>query len=214
MSKIRILIADDHQLIRNGLRVLLGSLPEVEVVGEAGTGEQAIEQAAAVEPDVILMDIHMPGTSGIDATRRILASAPRTGIVMLTMLEDDDLIFAAIRAGAIGYILKSAEQSQIVQAVQSAANGEALFSPAIAKRLIRFFAGARAELPAQTFPELTDREREILSLIAQGLSNAEIADRLTLSVKTVHNHTSHIFNKLQVTDRAKAIVRARQAGLG
>jgi DNA-binding NarL/FixJ family response regulator len=133
---------------------------------------------------------------------------------MLTMLEDDDLIFAAIRAGAIGYILKSAEQSQIVRAVQSAANGEALFSPAIAKRLIRFFAGARAELPAQTFPELTDREREILSLIAQGLSNAEIADRLTLSVKTVHNHTSHIFNKLQVTDRAKAIVRARQAGLG
>jgi len=214
MSKIRILIADDHQLIRNGLRVLLGSLPEVEVVGEASTGEQAIEQAAAVEPDVILMDIHMPGTSGIDATRRILASAPRTGIVMLTMLEDDDLIFAAIRAGAIGYILKSAEQSQIVRAVQSAANGEALFSPAIAKRLIRFFAGARAELPAQTFPELTDREREILSLIAQGLSNAEIADRLTLSVKTVHNHTSHIFNKLQVTDRAKAIVRARQAGLG
>lgn len=213
-ERIRILVADDHTLFRDGLRALFASLPDLEVVGEAATGEQAVAQAAALQPDVILMDLQMPGVNGIQATRRILHTSPRIGIIVVTMFEDDDSVFAAMRAGARGYILKGADQADILRAIRAVASGDALFSAAIAQRMINYFAAPRPALPPQVFPELTDREREVLGLIAQGDNNAEIAERLTLSPKTVRNHVSNIFSKLQVADRAQAIVRAREAGLG
>jgi DNA-binding NarL/FixJ family response regulator len=210
---IRILIADDHTLFRDGLRALLGSILDADVVGEAATGEEAVARAAELAPDVILMDIQMPDVNGIEATRRILENNPNVGIVVLTMFEDDDSVFAAMRAGARGYILKGADQNEMLRAIRAVASGEALFGPAIANRLIAFFAGKQSSPPVP-FPDLTDREREILDLIATGQSNAEIADLLFLSPKTVRNHISSIFSKLQVADRAQAIVRAREAGLG
>lgn len=160
------------------------------------------------------MDVHLPDLSGIEVTRKMVEANSGAKIVMLTMLEDDDVIFAAMRAGAIGYLLKSADQDQIRRAIQAAAHGEAIFSPPIAQRLIRYFAAARTELPEQDFPKLTEREREILNLIAQGQDNGEIATQLVLSIRTVQNHVSSIFSKLQVATRAQAIVRARRAGLG
>jgi DNA-binding NarL/FixJ family response regulator len=214
MNKIRVLIADDHPLIRNSLRTILAPVSDIEVIDEASMGKEAMAKAATLHPDVIVMDIHLPDVSDIEATRRILQSGLHTAIVMLTMLEDDDVIFAAMRAGAIGYILKSADEQQIVRAIHAAANGEALFSPAVAKRLLRFFSAMRTEEAEVTFPELAEREREILNLIAQGFNNTEIAERLVLSIKTVQNHVSIIFDKLQVADRAQTIVRAREAGLG
>jgi DNA-binding NarL/FixJ family response regulator len=214
MERIRILIADDHALFRDGLRALLTSLSDVEVVGESATGEDAIVQAATLQPDVILMDIQMPGLNGIEATRRILHTSPHIGIIVVTMFEDDDSVFGAMRAGARGYILKGAGQAEMMRAIRAVANGEALFSAGIAKRMMNFFALPKPALPAQSFPELTEREREILHLIAQGFNNTEIAERLVLAPKTIRNHISNIFNKLQVADRAQAIVRAREAGLG
>ncbi len=213
MSAIRILLADDHRLFLEGQIALLGSVPDTRVIGEAATGEEAIQRAAELQPDVLLMDIQMPGMNGIEATRRILQANPSVGVVVLTMFEDDDSVFAAMRAGARGYILKGADQSEMLRAVRAVASGEALFGPAIAARLIAFFAGTSAAPPVP-FPDLTDREREILGLIAAGRSNAEITSRLFLSPKTVRNHISNIFSKLQVADRAQAIVRAREAGLG
>lgn len=213
IDRIRILIADDHTLFREGLRSLFASLPDLEVVGEAATGEQAVEQAAALQPDVILMDIQMHGMNGIEATRRILHTSPHIGIIVVTMFEDDDSVFAAMRAGARGYILKGADQAEMLRAIRAVASGDALFSAAIAKRMINYFA-AKPALPAEIFPQLSDREREVLDLIAQGENNAEIAEHLSLSPKTVRNHVSNIFSKLQVADRAQAIVRAREAGLG
>jgi DNA-binding NarL/FixJ family response regulator len=210
-TPIRVLIADDHPLFRDGLRALLNSIPQTELVGEAADGEEVLNQAAALQPDVILMDIQMPGLNGVDATKQILRANPDIGIVVLTMFEDDDSVFAAMRAGARGYILKGADQTEILRAIGAAVRGEALFGASIAKRLTSFFS---ASVPAQAFPELTEREREILDLMAQGLNNIEIAERLVLSPKTVRNHTSNIFNKLQVTDRTHAIVLAREAGLG
>jgi DNA-binding NarL/FixJ family response regulator len=212
-SLIRVLIADDHTLFRDGLRALFASMPDAVVVGEAATGAEAITQAATLAPDVVLMDIQMPDTNGIEATRQILATNPRLGIVELTMFEDDDSVFAAMRAGARGYILKGADQAELRRAIHAVARGEALFGPAIAARLLTFFASSPTN-PPPVFPELTDREREILGLIASGRGNAEIADLLFLSPKTVRNHISSIFSKLQVADRAQAIVRAREAGLG
>ncbi|MBI5034045.1 MAG: response regulator transcription factor [Chloroflexi bacterium] len=214
MERIRILIADDHALFRDGIHALLASLSDVQVVGEASTGEDAIAQAATLQPDVILMDIQMPGINGIEATRRILHTSPHIGIIVVTMFEDDDSVFAAMRAGARGYILKGAGQAEMLRAIRAVATGEALFSAAIAKRMMNFFDMSKPALPAEIFPELTEREREILNWVAQGLNNIEIAERLTLSPKTVRNHVSNIFNKLQVADRAQAIVRAREAGLG
>lgn len=214
MDPIRILIADDHRLFREGLRALLGSIAGLEVVGEATTGGEAIRQAQALQPDVMLMDIQMPDMNGIDATRAITAASPHVGVLMVTMFEDDESVFAAMRAGARGYVLKGADQEEIVRVIQAVGRGEALFGPAIARRLTQFFAQPRPPLPAAVFPELSEREREILALIAQGLNNAEIAARLDLAVKTVRNHISNIFNKLQVVDRAQAIIRARQAGMG
>jgi DNA-binding NarL/FixJ family response regulator len=214
MDKIRILIADDHTLFRDGLRALLNSIPEMEVAGEASTGEEVISQAAALQPDVVLMDIQMPGVNGIQATRRIVSTSPHIGIIVVTMFEDDDSVFAAMRAGARGYILKGADQAEMLRAIRAVASGEALFGPAIAQRLMSFFSRPPSAALPTVFPELTDREREILNLIAQGYNNAEIAARLVLSPKTVRNHISNIFSKLQVADRAQAIIRARQAGLG
>jgi DNA-binding NarL/FixJ family response regulator len=213
-STIRILIADDHGVVREGLRAVLGPEPDMEVVGEAATGKDVVELAAELRPDVILMDIQMPGMNGIEATRRILEATPEVGVVVLTMFEDDDSVFSAMRAGARGYVLKGAPPSQILKVLRAVAGGEAYFGPEIARRLMDFFSAPKPASPEETFPELSAREVEILDLIAQGHSNAKIAGRLFLSPKTVGNHISHIFTKLQVADRAHAIIRAREAGLG
>jgi DNA-binding NarL/FixJ family response regulator len=216
MNPIRILIADDHTLFREGVRAILSAVPDVAVVGEAGAGAEAVALAAELLPDVILMDVQMPGLNGIEATRRIVERAPGVGIVVVTMLEDDDSVFAAMRAGARGYVLKGADRAEMLRAIRAVAHGEAMFGPAVARRLMGFFRdlGSMPGRAAQAFPELTEREREVLDLIAQGHSNAAIAERLSLSPKTVSNHVSNIFGKLHVADRAQAIVRARQAGMG
>lgn len=219
MDKISLLIADDEPSFRSGLRALLDSADDMTLAGEAVNGEEVVRLAAMLQPDVILMDIHMPdaagaGLNGIEAARRILRISPHIGILMLTMFEDDDSVFAAMRAGARGYLLKGALKAEMLRAIRAVASGEAIFSPAIAQRMMGYFANVRPTTTADIFPELTEREREILDLIAQHLSNSEIAERLTLSPKTVRNHISNIFDKLQVADRAEAILRAREAGLG
>jgi len=214
MEPIRVLIAEDNARFRNGLRALLSSAPGFELAGEVGTGEEAVTRARALQPDVVLMDLRMPGLDGIEATRRIVQDSPHIAVLALTMLEDDDSVFAAMRAGARGYLLKGTLKAEILRAIQGVASGEAIFGPAIARRLMQYFATARPPGLAQTFPELTEREGEILVLIAQGRPNPEIAERLCLSLKTVRNHVSNIFSKLQVADRAQAVVRAREAGLG
>lgn len=214
MDRIRVLIADDHPLFREGLHGLLESLADTEVVGEATTGAEAIREAKALQPDVILMDIKMPGSNGIEATRTIVAASPHISILMVTMLEDDESVFAAMRAGARGYVLKGANQAEILRAIRAVASGEAIFSPGIAKRVLGFFAAARPTISSRVFPELSERETELLALIAQGRSNQEIAEQLGLTLKTVRNHVSNIFSKLQVADRAQAVIRAREAGLG
>lgn len=213
MEPLRILIADDHPLFRNGMRTLLKAASDMEVVGVATNGDEAIALATSLQPDVILMDIRMPGVSGIEATRQIVATSPHIRILVVTMFEDDHSVFTALRAGARGYILKDADEEEILRAIRAVGRGEAIFSPAIAQRLIDFFAAPQPVLMPQIFPELTDREREILGLIAQGHSNSDIARRLSLSLKTVANHVSNIFSKLQVADRAQAIILAREAGL-
>ena len=218
MDTIRLLIADDHALFREGLRALFSALPDIEVVGEAADGATAVTQVDASQPDVVLMDINMPGVNGIEATRRILSNHPQLGIIMVTMLEDDASVFAAMRAGARGYVLKGAHHEEILQAIRAVAAGQAVFGPAIAVRMMNFFQGLnaapRSENTAQSFPELTEREREVLKLMAQGVSNKAIAEKLVISMKTVSNHITNIFSKLQVADRAQAILRARDAGLG
>lgn len=214
MDKISVLIADDHADFREGLQALLESAAGLELVGEATTGDEAVGLAARLQPDVILMDINMPGLNGIEAARRILHTSPHISILMLTMFEDDDSVFAAVRAGARGYLLKGARKAEILRAIHGVSSGEAIFGPAIARRLIHFFSGPRPATPPQVFPELTVREREILDLMAQHLTNAEIAERLVISQKTVRNQVSNILSKLQVVDRAQAIIKARDAGLG
>jgi DNA-binding NarL/FixJ family response regulator len=213
-STIRIVIADDHGVVREGLRAVLGSEPDMEVVGEAATGKEVLERATEARPDVILMDIQMPDLNGIEATRRILEASPDVGVVVLTMFEDDDSVFSAMRAGARGYVLKGAPPSEILKVLRAVAGGEAHFGPEIARRLMSFFSVPEAASPEESFPELTSREREILDLIARGHTNTKIAARLFVSPKTVGNHISHIFTKMQVADRAHAIIRAREAGLG
>jgi DNA-binding NarL/FixJ family response regulator len=210
---VRVIVADDHAVFRHGLRALLDSEPDIALIGEAASGRGAVEMCLKLGPDVVLMDLQMPGINGIEATRRILQTSPHVGIVVLTMFEDDDSVFSAMRAGARGYILKGAEPSEILEVLRAVAKGEAHFGPEIARRITGFFSTLRTD-PAEAFPELTAREREILDLIARGHGNQEIARRLFLSPKTVRNHISHIFAKLQVADRAHAIVRARDAGLG
>lgn len=214
MDKTRILIAEDSAPFRQGLRNLLQSVDEVEVVGEAISGEETIQRANQLQPDVILMDVQMPGVNGIEATRQIIFASPHIGILMLTMFEDDESVFAALQAGARGYLLKGALKAEIVRAIRGVASGEAIFGPTIAKRLMQYFAAPKPAAPPQAFPELSDREREILNLIAQHYTNVEIAERLHLAPKTVRNHVSNIFSKLQAADRAQAIMRAREAGFG
>ena len=210
---IRILIADDHSFYREGVRVMLEAMREAEVVGEATTGDEAVALAGTLQPDVVLMDIKMPGMNGIDATRAILHTSPHIGVLIVTMFDDDDSVFAALRAGARGYLLKDARLDDLIRCVTAVHRGEAIFSPAIARRMIQYFSTPRTPVPPQLFPELTEREREVLTLIAQGLSNEAIAARLVLSLKTVRNHVSNILSKLQVNDRTQAIIRARDAGL-
>jgi len=220
MNAIRILIADDHPVFRFGLRALLNAMPDTEVVGEVTAGDEVIALAPALRPDVILMDINMPGVNGIEATRRIREANFDIRILIVTMLEDDS-VFAAMRAGAHGYVVKGAEPAEVLRAIRAVADGEAIFSPGIAERLIHYFATPPAATSDVTrsaadpiFPDLTEREREVLGLIAQGLTNTAIAERLVLSPKTIRNYITEIFSKLQVADRAQAIIRARNAGLG
>ena len=216
-ERIRVLVADDHPVFRRGMRAILGAEPDTELVGEATDGEEAIARALELRPDVILMDLNMPNLNGIEATRRILEASPNTAILMLTMFEDDKSIFAAMRAGAHGYVLKGADGAEMLRAIHAVANGEAIFSPTITRRLTGYFATPGGEPKAssvQAFPNLTEREHDILSLIAEGYTNSAIASRLYLSPKTVRNYVSSIFTKLEVSDRSQAIVRAREAGLG
>ncbi len=210
-ESIRIIISDDNGEFRAGLCGLLQAQPGFDVIAEATNGLEAIDLAGRLHPDLVLMDLQMPVMNGIDATRRLSAAWPHIGVLVLTMFEDDDSVFAAMRAGAHGYLLKGARKAETIRAVTAVANGEAIFSPSIARRMMGFFLAARPA--AAAFPDLTDREREILGLIAHGKANNEIADSLALSLKTVRNHVSNILTKLQVADRTQAAIRAREAGL-
>jgi DNA-binding NarL/FixJ family response regulator len=217
MSQIKLMIADDHKLFREGLKALLAVTEDIEIAGEAEDGDTAVKKCRELQPAIILMDINMPGMNGIQATQQILQDRPQTGIIMLTMLEDDASVFNAIRAGARGYLLKGADPNEVLNVIRAVADGQALFGPAIASRVLGYFKelGSRSgsQQTETPFPELTERELEILRLISQGLNNSEIAQKLFLSPKTVRNHITNIFSKLQVADRAQAIVRAREAGL-
>lgn len=215
MDTITVLIVDDHPPFRAGLRALLESTADVTVVGDVDSGEEAILLAAKLQPDVILMDIQMSAMNGIEATRRILITSPHIAILILTMFEDDDFVFAALRAGARGYLLKGTMKADLLRAIEAVARGEAIFGAGIARRLMNYF--AEVKKPAAllyAFPELTEREREVLQMIANHFTNSEIAEKLRISLKTVRNHVSNIFNKLQVVDRTQAILRAREAGFG
>ena len=210
---VHVLVVDDHPLFLEGLSTLLHEPPEAEVVGRATNGADAVALAADLQPDVVVMDLHLPDINGVDATREIVGTSPHIAVLVLTMVSDDDSVFAAMRAGARGYLLKGADHDDIRRGVLAVARGEAIFGPGVADRVISFFA-VRQTGGSSPFPELTPRETEVLALVADGLSNDAIARRLLLTNKTVRNHLSNIFVKLQVTDRAEAIVRARRAGLG
>ena len=212
-ESLRLMIVEDHPLYRKGLKTLLAGTPGFEVVAEAVDGMQAVELAALHRPDVVLMDLQLPEQGGIAATQEIVAASPETRVLVVTLFQDDDSVFAALRAGARGYILKDSDEDEIVRAVRAVAAGESLFSASVATRILAWFTNVRPVAP-EAFPGLTGREREILTLMAQGRSNAAIADQLSLSVKTVANNVSVIFSKMQVADRSEAIVRAREAGLG
>jgi DNA-binding NarL/FixJ family response regulator len=212
MSDIRVVVADDHPIVRAGLTALLSSLPGVDVVGVAATGREAVKEVVTTKPDVAVLDLQMPDLDGLAATREIVRTAPAVAVLVLTMFDDDDSVFAAMRAGARGYLVKGAEQDEIARAISAVASGEAIFGPGVAQRVLSFFSAPPPA--AEPFPQLTTREREILDLLADGLSNAAIGHRLSVAAKTVANNVSSIFTKLQVADRAQAIVRARDAGLG
>ena len=210
---LAVLVVDDHQVFRMGMVALLSSLEGIRVVGEAADVDSAVSGAATLRPDVVVMDLHLGDESGVEATRRIVADHPGIGVLAVTMMDDDDSVFAAMRAGARGYLLKGAGPDDIERAVRAVARGEVLLAPEVATRAIGFMTA----LPAAhdvAFPQLTIREREILDLVARGLDNTSISRRLVLSPKTVRNHLSNVFTKIQVVDRAQAIVRAREAGLG
>jgi DNA-binding NarL/FixJ family response regulator len=215
-ERLRVLIADDHPLFRDGLRMLLATTNDLEVVGEARSGEEAVEMAtsATAQPDVVLMDLKLPGCNGIEATRRILSAAPGVYVLMVTMFEDEASVFAAMRAGARGYVLKDADQEDVLRAIRSVGRGDAIFSPAVATRVLDSFAAVQQAVPRELFPMLTEREREILAALARGASNAEIARELDLTPKTVRNYVSAVLAKLQVVDRTEAVIKAREAGLG
>ena len=213
VAPIRVAVADDHPVVRDGMRMLFASRDDVEVVGEAGTGDEIIAVVRSTRPDVVIMDVHMPGMNGIEATRRIVEEHDAVGVLVLTMYDDDDTVFGAMRVGARGYLLKGAEQDEIVRAVTAVARGEAIFGASVATRILSYFAHPPAG-PEKAFPELTPRELEILDLVASGRNNAVIARNFGVSAKTVANHVSNILTKLHLADRAEAIIRARDAGLG
>lgn len=217
MSQIRVVIADDHKLFREGIKALLAVTDDIEIIGEAADGASVLRVCQDLQPDIVLMDINMPGLNGIQATQKILENQPETRIIMLTMLEDDASVFNVMRVGARGYLLKGADPKEVLSVIRAVAEGQALFGPAIATRLMNYFKELSLQPVSSAggspFPELTEREREVLLLISQGLNNQEIAQKLVLSSKTVRNHITNIFSKLQVADRAQAIVRAREAGL-
>jgi DNA-binding NarL/FixJ family response regulator len=214
-SRITIVVVDDHPVVRNGLVALLGTIPGFDVVGEAADGEAAVRVVEEVQPDVVLMDVRMPGMDGVEATRRIREKVPGCRVLILTMHDDDATVFTAMKAGARGYLLKEAEQDDIVRAVHAVMAGEAIFGPGVATRLLGYFAEPPTMVGADVnFPELTERERTILDLLAQGKRNSDIAAQIYLSPKTVSNHLTSIFAKLQVAGRGEAIVRAREGGLG
>ena len=211
---IRVLLVDDHPVFRHGLAALLSALPDIQVVGQGATGHDAVRLAAELRPEVVVMDLNMPELNGVEATRQVTKDDPNVGVLVLTMFEDDDSVFAAMRAGAHGYLVKGADSPEVLRAITAVAGGEAIFGPSIAQRVLGYLTRPLSVLDGRVFPDLTSREREILELVAAGLGNAAIANRLSLSPKTVRNHVSSIFTKLQVADRAEAIVRARRAGLG
>jgi DNA-binding NarL/FixJ family response regulator len=211
---VTVVIADDHPMIRQGLRLTLDGLPGIEVIGEATTGQQAVDLGESLQPDVLIMDINMPELNGIDATRALTRSSPHIKVLVLTMFDDDASVFQAMRAGARGYLLKGAGEQEIERAVRDVAGGQAIFGPAVAQRVLDYLTGTAPRQQPTAFPELSERERDVLTLLAQGRSNPDIARQLYLSPKTVRNHVSNIFTKLQVADRAQAIIKARDAGLG
>lgn len=213
-DEIRMLIVDDHAEFRAGLRAMLATADDLVVVGEATDGAEAVELALALQPDIILMDLQMPTMNGVDATRRIVYASPHVGVIMLTMFEDDNSVFAAMRAGARGYLLKGALKAEMLHVIRGVAGGEAIFGSGLARRMMNFFTSLKPQSPADSLPELTERELEILGLLTHHLTNQEIADRLSISLKTARNHVSNILSKLHVADRAEAIVRARKAGMG
>jgi DNA-binding NarL/FixJ family response regulator len=214
-TPIRIVVADDHPVVRGGLVAMLRTIPGLDVVGEASDGDAAVQAVLEYRPDVILMDVRMPGRDGIEATRQIRELVPECRVLMVTMYDDDATVFTAMQAGAQGYLLKDAEQGDIVRAVHGVVAGEAIFGPGVAARVLAYFSDPRRAVAAESpFPELTDRERDVLDLLAQGRRNADIAAQLYLSPKTVSNHLTVIFTKLQVAGRGEAIVRAREGGLG
>ncbi|MGE0599689.1 MAG: response regulator [Dehalococcoidia bacterium] len=210
---MRVVVVDDHPVVRTGLKAVFSTTAGIDQVGEGASGAEAVDLAERLLPDVLVMDVNMPGMDGIEATRQVVAKSPSVAVLVLTMHDDDDTVFAAMRAGARGYLLKGAEQEEVTRAILSVANGDAIFGPAIADRVLKFFS-VPDRPQAQVFPDLTSRELEVLGFVAGGMSNAAIARELVLSQKTVANHVSNILNKLQAADRAEAIVRARRAGLG
>jgi DNA-binding NarL/FixJ family response regulator len=211
---VRVVVVDDHPLFVDGLRRLLGSVADLELAAAASTGVQALTIVEQAQPDVVLMDLHLPELSGIEATRRIVASTPRAAVLVLSMLDDDDTVFAALRAGARGYLVKGAPPDEVLQAIRATANGDTVFGASLASRILSYFADLQPKSPPVPFPQLSDREREVLTLLADGHSNPAIAKRLYLSPKTIRNHVSNIIVKLQVADRTAAIIRARDSGLG
>ena len=211
---VRVVLADDHPMVRYGIAAVLADAPEVEVVGEAADGASLLEAVREHRPDVVVTDLDMPGMSGAEATRELRSSHPDLAVLVLTLHEDDESLFAALRAGARGYLLKGADRAELVRAILSVAAGEAVYGAAVASRIVQFFTGAKQEYAAQVFPELTDRERDVLNLIAGGKRNSEIAGALGLSDKTVRNHVSNVLLKLQVPDRTAAALKARESGLG